>query len=148
MGNPPLQLVSDPRLASVRERHWWTIFKRWACNDVPAGISAHGTPRKSRGWLNQQRLAVLQGIKDAWAIRDYACMKCLQNDLCNLACQLSVPRYVVGTLVVPNLSPLQKSAIHRVCRKMVISVAGPAWEKKLFHALLKGLFCYCTFMLR
>ena len=73
----PLKMVADPWLASVRERHWWTIFKQWACNDVPPGISADGAPAKSRGWLNQRVLAILQGIKDAHAFRDYAQRKWL-----------------------------------------------------------------------
>ena len=30
----PLQWVQDEWLASVRERHWWWIFHRWAYNDV------------------------------------------------------------------------------------------------------------------
>ena len=55
----PLPLVNDPWLASVRERHWRTIFKKWACNGVPPGISADGAPAKSRGWSNQRVLAVL-----------------------------------------------------------------------------------------
>ena len=61
----PLQWVEDDWHASVRERHWWWIFRRWACNDVPPGISTQGEGSKSRGWLNQRVLAALQGIRDA-----------------------------------------------------------------------------------
>ena len=66
----PLQYVSDQWLASVREIHCWFIFKKWACNDVPPGISADGEPAKSRGWLNQRVLAILHGMKEAKSIRD------------------------------------------------------------------------------
>jgi hypothetical protein len=61
----PLQWVEDDWHASVRERHWWRIFRRWACNDVPPGISTQGEGSKSRGGLNQRVLAALQGIRDA-----------------------------------------------------------------------------------
>ena len=67
------------------------------------------------------------------AVRDYAW---LHGDLHNLASQLSVPLSGVGTIVVPNLMPLPKSVVHRVCTKMVSRVAGPAWEKwALNHAI-------------
>ena len=132
----PLQYVLDPLYASVRERHWWFVFTKWACNDVPPGICSPDSSQRSRGWLNQRVLAILQGIRDAKRIRDFARLKWLQHDLRDLASKLSVPLYVVGTVVVPNLTPNQKAAIHRVCRKLVGSVVGAAWEKQ---ALNKGI---------
>ena len=63
-------------------------------------------------------------------------MKWLQNDLRNVASQLSVPLSNVGTLVAPNRTHLQKLAIHRVCKKMVSLMARPAWRKQaLNHAM-------------
>ena len=38
----PLQFMNDEWYASVRERHWWFVFKKWACNDVAPGISTEG----------------------------------------------------------------------------------------------------------
>ena len=38
----PLQWVEDDWLPSVQEHHWWWIFRRFACNDVPPGISTQG----------------------------------------------------------------------------------------------------------
>ena len=133
----PLQYVLDPWYASVRERHWWFVFKKWACNDVPPGICSPDSPQRSRGWLNQRVLAILQGIRDAKRIRDFAKLKWLQHDLRDLASKLSVPLYVVGTVVVPNLTPNQKAAIHRVCRKLVGSVVGAAWEKQALNKAIR-----------
>ena len=125
----PLQYVSDSWLAYVRERHWWHTFKKWVCNDVAPGISTDGQGSAPRGWLKQRVLSVLHSIKEAKQLRDYARLKYLQQDLHDLAQQLSIPMYSLGAIVVPNLTPLQKAAIHHVTRKIVGSVTSPAWEK-------------------
>ena len=41
-GISPLQCVEDEWCASVREWHWWWIFQRRACNEVPRGTSTQG----------------------------------------------------------------------------------------------------------
>ena len=81
----PLQYVSDSWLASVREHHWWFMFKKWACNDVAPGISTDGEGSQPRGWLNQRVLAVLQGIKEAKRLRDYPRIRYVQQDLRDLS---------------------------------------------------------------
>ena len=55
----PLQWVEDDWHASVEVRHSWWIFRRWACNDIPPGISTNGEGSKFRGWMNQRVLAAL-----------------------------------------------------------------------------------------
>ena len=105
-GIVPLQYVSYPWLASVRERHRWHTFRKWACNDTAPGISTDGQGSAPRGWLTQQALAVLHGIKEAKQLRDYARLRYLQQDLRDLAHQLSIPMYSLGAIVVPNLTPL------------------------------------------
>ena len=107
-GIVPLQWVHNEWLASVRERHWWWIFRRWACNDVAPGISTSGEGSKSRGWLNQRVLAAPQGIKDARQIDDYPRVHFLQAELRDLACKLSILVYLLGTITFPNLNPSQK----------------------------------------
>ena len=132
----PLQWVEEEWLASVRERHWWWVFRRWACNDVAPGISTEGEGSQSRGWMNQRVLAALKGIKDARHVDDYPRIKFLQNELRELAARLSIPLYVLAHVTVPNLTPDQSAAIHRLIRKLVQSCKVPAWEKQ---ALLKAL---------
>ena len=61
----PLENVTDPWLASVREQHWWFVFSKYACNDVVSSISTDGQGSQPRGWLNQRVLAVLQGLREA-----------------------------------------------------------------------------------
>ena len=73
---------------------------------------------------------------EARQIKNFPRLKFLQQDLHSLASQMSVPLYSVGSIIVPNLQPSQKSAIHRVTRKMIASVASPAWEKQ---ALAKAI---------
>ena len=133
----PLQWVEDDWHASVRERHWWWIFRRWACNDVPPGISTQGEGSKSRGWLNQRVLAALQGIRDARRISDWPRVKFLQSELQDLANRLSIPLYVLGHVTVPNLTPIQNSAIHGVIRAMVTSCNIAAWEKQALHKAVR-----------
>ena len=48
-----------------------------------------------------------------------------------------VPLYVLGSIVVPNLQPLQNAAIHRVTRKMVASVANTTWEKQAINKVVR-----------
>ena len=69
-------------------------------------------------------------MKEARRISDWPRLKWLQSDLQTLASRMSVPLYALGSIIVPNLLPIQKSAIHRVTRKMIASVVGPAWEKQ------------------
>ena len=132
----PPQWVEDWH-ASVRERHWWWIFRRWACNDVPPGISTQGAGSKSRGWLNQRVLAALQGIRDARRTSDWPRVKFLLSELQDLANRLSIPLYVLGHVTVPNLTPIQNSAIHRVIRAMVKSCNIAAWEKQALHKAVR-----------
>ena len=61
-------------------------------------------------------LAALQGIRDARRISDWPRVKFLQLELQDLANRLSIPLYVLGHVTVPNLTPIQNSAIHRVIR--------------------------------
>ena len=50
---------------------------------------------------------------------------------------MSVPLYAVVSIVVPNLFPNQKSAIHRVSKKMVASIIGPAWGKQALSKAIR-----------
>ena len=133
----PLQWIEDDWHASVRERHWWWVFRRWACNDVPPGISTNGEGSKTRGWMNQRVLAALQGIRDARGIGDWPRVKFLQAELHDLASRLSIPLYVLGHVTVPNLTPQQNAAIHRVVRTIVKSCDIPAWEKQALHKAVR-----------
>ena len=81
----PLQYVQDEWYASTRERHWWFTFKKYACNDVPPGISTEGEGSGPRGWLNQRVLSVLQSMKEARRISDWPRLKWLHSDLQTLA---------------------------------------------------------------
>ena len=60
----PLQFVTDDFLASIRERHWWCVFRKYTINDVPPRINRSRDSKKERGCLNKRVIAVLQGIKD------------------------------------------------------------------------------------
>ena len=137
-------------LASVRERHWWFVFRKYACNNVAPSIGIDGQGSQPRGWLNQRVLAVLQDLREAKQLRDYPRIRYLQQHLRNLSTELSVPLYVLGTIVVPNLLPLQIAAIHRVTRKMVAPVPHPTWEKqainkaiRVVHSNLKMVHSVC-----
>ena len=136
----PLQYVHDSWYASIKERHWWFTFKKYACNDVAPGISTNGEGSGPRGWLNQRVPSVLHSIKEARQIQDWARLRFLRTDLQQLASQMSVPLYAVGSIVVPNLLPNQKSAIHRVSKKMVASITGPAWEKQALSKVIRILW--------
>ena len=136
LGILPLQYIADPCYASIRERHWWFIFISLFCNDVAPGISTDGEGSGPRGWLNQLVLSVLNSIKEAHRIQGWARLRFLCSDLQQLASQMSIPLYAVGSIVVPNLLPHQKSAIHGVSRKMIASITGPTWEKQ---ALCKAI---------
>ena len=63
-------------------------------------------------------------LKKPAKIQDSARLRFLRTDLQQLASQISVPLYAVGSIVVPNLLPHQKSAIHQVSRKLVSSITG------------------------
>ena len=115
----PLQYARDDWYASVKERNRWCTFQKWACNDLAPGICSTDTHPKSRSWSNQRVVAILQGMKDAKAIRDFAWVRWLQQNLRQLASPLSIPLYVCWYRSFPNLRPTHKSAIHHVCRKMV-----------------------------
>ena len=85
---------------------------------------------KSTTWL-------VQGIKEAKLLRDYSRIRYLQHDLRDLSTKLSIPLYVLGSVVVPKLQPLQNAAIHWVTRKMVGSVADTAWEKQAINKVVR-----------
>ena len=122
----PLQWVHDSWLASIRERHCWWTFRRWACNDVAPRISTEREGSQPRGWLNQRVLTALQGIKDARRVDDYPRIKFLESELRDLASRLSIPLYLLGHITVPILSYRQSAALHRVQRRMVQSCPVPA----------------------
>ena len=96
----------------------------------PPRISIEGEGSGPRGWLNQRVLSILQSRKEARRISDWPRLKWLKCDLQMLVSEMSVPLYALGFIIVPNLLPIQKSAIHRVTQKMIASVVGPAWEKE------------------
>ena len=121
----------------MQERRWWWIFCRWACNDVPLGISTQGEGSGSWGWMNQRALAVFQGICDARSIGDWPRVKFLQSELRDLASKLSIPLYMLGHISVPNLSPYQNAAIQRVVRAMVKSCDIPAGEKQALRRAVR-----------
>ena len=56
---------------------------------------------------------------------------------CVCGVQLSILMYSLGAIVVPNLTPLQKAAIHRITRKVVGSVTSPAWEKQAINKAVR-----------
>jgi hypothetical protein len=128
----PLQLVDDDWLASIRERHWWFTYRKYAINDIAPGICADGTGRNT-GWLNQKVLALLQGIRDARAIDDFGRVKFLQGQLRELAGELSIPLHTLGQIVVPNCTDDQKTLLHSVIRRMISSSPLTAWEKQALH---------------
>ena len=97
--------MQDEWYASVRERHWWFTFKKWACNDVAPGICTGGKGSGPRGWLDQWVLLVLHRMKGAHQICNFARPKFLQMDLQNLASQMSVPLYSVWS---PTCSPFKR----------------------------------------
>ena len=101
------------------------------------GISTDGEGSRPRGWLNQRVLSVLHSIKEAQRIQDWARLRFLRTDLQQLASQMSVLLYAVGSIVVPNLLPNKKSAIHRVSRKMVASITGPTWENQAMSKAIR-----------
>ena len=128
----PLQFVDDDWLASIRERHWWFTYRKYAINDIAPGICADGTGRNT-GWLNQKVLALLQGIRDARAIDDFGRVKFLQAQLKELAGELSIPLHTLGQIVVPNCTDDQKTLLHSVIRRMISSSPLTAWEKQALH---------------
>ena len=132
----PLQYVSDLRLASVRERHWWYTFRKCACIDMAPGIST-GRGQSVQGMAQYTCPGRIHGLKEAKQFRDYPCIKYSQQDLRDLASKLSVPLYVLGSIVAPNLLPQQNVAIQRVTRRMVASVAGTAWKKEVINKAMR-----------
>ena len=110
----PLQYVVDDFLASVPERHWWYVFRKYVVNDIPPGINRSGDSKKDTGFLNKRVITVIQGIREARALGDYPRVKYLQADLRDLASQLSLPLQTVGSVSVGNISP-EKNANSR-CR--------------------------------
>ena len=122
--------MTDDFQASVRERHWWYVFKRHVVKDVPARINQSGDSKKERGILNKCVLAILQGIRDARSLDDYPRVKLLRDDLGTLATKPSVPLQTVGAVCVPNFIFDQKAAIHIAIRKSIHSCTVLAKEKQ------------------
>ena len=113
----PLQFVDDDWLASIRERHWWYTYRRYALNDVAPGILSDGNTRAN-------------GIRDVRAIDDLGRVKFLQDQLRELASVMFIPLHVLGHVVVPNCTHTQKTHIHSVIRRMISKSPMTAWEKQ------------------
>ena len=86
-------------------------------------------------------------------MKDYPRIRYLQQDLWELSTQLSVPLYVLGSVAVPNLKPVQNAAIDRVTRILVgsistldmrVSTAGIFFDPCPTGDLLGGGFRGCT----
>ena len=125
----PLEYVPDSWWAAVREHWWWYVFRRWALNDVAPGILDTEVAEKNWGWLNLKVLRLLHAIKEAQDNGDHARCKCLHTELEHLGPELSI--HLAGDIVVPNLTPDQKTTIYGVARKIVKSTNTKAWEKQV-----------------
>ena len=136
-GIAPVEYVTDSWWASVRERDWWYAFRRWALNDVAPGIVDKGHQGQNRGWLNLKVLRLLKEIREAQDSGDHARSKFLHTELTQLGRDLSIPIHVAGNVVVPNLTPDQKTAIFRVARKVIKTTNTKAWEKQALMKLVK-----------
>ena len=110
---------------------------RWAVNDVAPGIPDHENPGKSRGWLNIKVLRLLKDIREAQDNQDQVRVKCVQQELSELGKDLSIPIHVAGNVVVPNMTPDQKTVLSRTMRKIVKSTDTKAWEKQALMKLVR-----------
>ena len=135
-GLVPLQLVTEDFQASVRERHWWYVFRRYALNDVPPGINGSEDSKEARGFLNKRVLAVLHGIHEARGLDGYPRLRLLKDFLRMLTTKLSVPLQTVSAVCVPNLTSDQKAVIHTTLRQAILHRDVPAWERQaLLHSI-------------
>ena len=125
-----LEYVQERWWAGVRERHWWFTLKQWAVIDVPPGIPREGAERQNH-WLNQR---LLKEMKQAQHDANHARAKAMRAELSDLAAELHIPLVHGATMLVPNVTPTQKTAILRVMRYILRSTTHWAWEK---HAIKK-----------
>ena len=107
----PLQFMSDEWYASVRERHWWFVFKKWPCNDVAPGISTEGQGSGPRGWLNQRVLQVLHSMKEARQIKDFPWATTWAGELLSLSAWLQIA--LLSGYALPQVTRAAHSAVTR-----------------------------------
>ena len=75
-------------------------------------------------------LHVLQELRQAKQERDTPRVKALQVFLRDTAQQLALPFHLCGTIVVPNLTKLQKTVITNIVRKVLQTSPLKAYERQ------------------
>ena len=116
--------------AGLAERNWWSDLKHWAVNDIPPGISENDTSNTKRAYITSTVLHVLQELRQAKQERDTPRVKALQVFLRDTAQQLALPFHLCGTIVVPNLTKLQKTVITNIVPKILHASPLKAYERQ------------------
>ena len=126
----PVQYCESLFQAGLVERNWWSDLKHWAVNDIPPGISENDTSNTKRAYITSTVLHVLQQLRQAKQERDTPRVKALQVFLRDTAQQLALPFHLCGTIVVSNLTKLQKTVITNIVRKIVHVSPLKAYERQ------------------
>ena len=123
----------------VRERGWWWQLHRWAVNDVAPGVPhpSAGRTSSNRGWLNKRVLRVLQEVCVAKDSQDYSRVKFMQPEPQSMSQQLNVPLSLTSSVVVPNVTTSQKTALCRVLRRILRSANMLAWQRQAYFCLVR-----------
>ena len=123
-----LEYVDTLWWAGIRERAGWYDLCRCVVNDVAPGIPQDGKPRTDRP-LNQKVLRLLKEIKEAEYYRDFARAAHMRTELTTLSQPLDIPMSYGASVVVPNVTPGQKSLIYRQLVRTLQTTHLKAWGK-------------------
>ena len=115
----PVQYCESLFQAGMAERNWWSDLRHWAVNDIPPGISENNTSNTKRAYISSTVLHVLHELRQAKQERDTPRVQALQVFLRDTAHRLALPFHLCGTIVVPNLTKLQKIVITNIVRKIL-----------------------------
>ena len=127
-GNVPRTAVAHRHLVPSGARQWWADLHRWAQNDIPPGISENDTPNKQRAYIHSKMLHTLHELRQARQLRDTQRVQALQSVWRDSAQQVGLPLHVAGTVVVPNLSTIQKTVITNILRWTLCDSTMKAYE--------------------
>ena len=123
-----LEYVDNEWWSGVRERDWWFTLKRWAVNNVAPGVG-QGPDQRPNRWLSQDVLRLLKEMKQAQDDSDYPRVAAMRAELTELSQTVNLPLVFGASIVVPNLTPRQKTHIYTTNLK--------AWEKQAVKRVVR-----------
>ena len=131
-----VELVDSQQLACYGERSSWHRVQKWAADDTAPALPSNTAAVPAAQHTKQLQTTLCQA-QIGCVNRDYAHAAILNKDVERIASRLNVPLCRPASVTVPYMTPIERSSIQQIVKRMIRHTQRSSWERLAIWARIR-----------